>query len=85
MIHLEAGTCDSGFGVEEVNDLVFSHGNYVAKDRSDYYKYRRPTCDVVFRFLSGLLQHVESQACAEEIEGCVGDLLDDLRADDVFR
>ena len=85
MIHLEAGTCDSGVGVEEVNDWVFSHENEVIKDRYDYYKYRCPTCDVVFRFLSGLLQHVESQACAEVIDGCIEDVLDDLMVDVVYR
>ena len=71
MIHLESGTCDCGIDRHELDRLAYKC--YQSRDYTngwnDYYRYRCPHCDFTFRFVSGLFQHVESEACNQRLVG----------------
>ena len=78
MIHLEAGTCNSGVGHDEIDDWAFDGSRAYTNNWTDYYRYQCPTCAEDFRFVSGLLQHIESLACQQELDGDIEDMLEDL-------
>jgi hypothetical protein len=71
MIHLESGTCESGVECGELDRLAYEcyqRGKYI-NGWNEYYKYKCPDCENQFRYLSGLFQHVESDACNQQVEG----------------
>ena len=78
LIHLEAGTCGSGVGRDEIDDWAFHYSRAYTNNWNDYYRYQCPTCRENFRFVSALLQHVESRACEQEIDGDIEVMLDEL-------
>ncbi|KAH7308488.1 hypothetical protein B0I35DRAFT_442053 [Stachybotrys elegans] len=82
VLHLEAGGCGSGVDEEDISDLAFEcyqASKYTTGDGSDY-DFECPTCETPFAFISGLLQHVESDACEEElVNGPLGRFLRFLR------
>ncbi|UKZ69693.1 uncharacterized protein TrAtP1_010696 [Trichoderma atroviride] len=64
ILHLEQGACESGVRLQ--------HIDYCAKacHSAQWYLhagggYKCPTCDWRFRFMSALVQHVESDSCDE--------------------
>ncbi|EXJ56719.1 hypothetical protein A1O7_07063 [Cladophialophora yegresii CBS 114405] len=65
MIHLESGTCASGIDRDNIDNWVFEsdpcylYGNWWEAN----YKYQCPGCGNDFRFVSGLCQHVATDAC----------------------
>jgi hypothetical protein len=67
VLHLEAGTCESGADYDRVNDIAMAC--YQAKKYTCYddprFNFQCPTCCTPFRFMSALLQHVESENCSE--------------------
>ena len=74
VLHLETGTCESGVDCEFVAETARMSTNMAEyHSENEYYPLQCASCDEQFRFLSGLLQHVESDRC-EEILGCSGGL-----------
>lgn len=75
VLHLERGTCASRADCDLVEEAARSSQN-LADYRSQYsnFPFECASCDDYFRFVSGLLQHVESDKCEESL-GCSG-LLD---------
>lgn len=58
MLHLEAGTCVSSVDLEEINWLAsecYQAQNH--KSDNSEFDYECPTCQTLFTFISGLLQH----------------------------
>ena len=80
MIHLEAGTCKSGIGLDEVDECAFDSCRAYTNNWHDYYQYQCPTCGEDFRYVSALLQHIESQACEQDMDGDIEVMLDDLES-----
>jgi hypothetical protein len=77
MLHLEAGTCQSGVRCNDIDEWTFDYWdpkfvNYT-NDWSDYNKFRCPGCNNDFRFVSGLLQHIASQACGMDLDKAIAD------------
>ena len=72
MIHLEAGTCDSGIGLADINARAkscYQAKHYTTGD--DSYPYKCPECDNKFRYVSSLFQHVESDRCNQGYSGSI--------------
>ncbi|CAG9951336.1 unnamed protein product [Clonostachys rosea f. rosea IK726] len=64
VLHLEAGTCSSGTTADIVDDLAhqcYQSGHYLSNDGE--YDFSCPDCETLFVWMSGLLQHAESNAC----------------------
>ncbi|KAL2174954.1 uncharacterized protein P884DRAFT_229550 [Thermothelomyces heterothallicus CBS 202.75] len=69
VLHLEAGTCESGADCDRVTEIAFEcflSGRYTCDDNLDF-PFKCPTCDTPFSWISGLLQHVESDSCSEAL------------------
>lgn len=66
MIHLESGTCASGTSGRDIWEWV-EEVDLRDKYLDEFYdeQYRCPTCDTLFKFASGLLQHVGTRACQQ--------------------
>lgn len=70
LLHLETGYCESGVDDGDVTSLAFKcyqSEHYTCYD--DDYDFKCPTCDTPFVAMSGLFQHVESNACDEGLTG----------------
>jgi hypothetical protein len=70
MLHLGTGTCISGTDCEAVDSLAqacMRWDEYTFQD--DDRIYCCPTCRFKFEYMSALLQHVESDACSESLDG----------------
>ena len=83
VLHLEADTCDSGWDCEDVREIAFEcHLSYAYTNDDDYdYDYKCPNCDMDFTYISGLLQHAESDACDADVKtGALGKFLRFLRS-----
>jgi len=71
LIHLESTSCDSGVSQVDIDRWAFNC------DRSYLYtngwkeelRYRCPSCEDRFPKVSGLLQHIETTACAATYSG----------------
>jgi len=69
VLHLEAGTCESGADSDRVTEIAFDcyqSGKYTCDDNSEF-DFECPTCNTPFTWMSGLLQHVESDSCDEQL------------------
>jgi hypothetical protein len=80
MIHLESGACASDVDRADVDQWIFE-GDYCdgyLNDWDDHLKYTCPQCNRDFKLLSGLLQHVESNACDEDIDDVMADVEGDI-------
>ncbi len=69
VLHLEAGTCESGADRDRVDNIAlrcYQSKKYSCEDSSGYY-FECPTCSKPFTFMSALLQHVESDSCDERL------------------
>jgi hypothetical protein len=75
MIHLESGACSSQVTIEDINSWAWKYyplHKYFDSQSSNHYGC--PGCEHRFIYLSGLLQHLESNAC----NGTIGKNLKDL-------
>ena len=100
MIHLENG-CNTSVGeLDQLARQCYQWRKYVVPEFADYleysnaqsaspgrpYVFKCPTCDTRFKYLSALLQHVESDTCNEVVyenssygpSGSLGKLMDYL-------
>lgn len=72
-IHLETGTqcSDSGMNWQLLEDNILKcRGPWKnLTDNRDTFPFQCPTCNVVFKHISGFLQHIESPACEEGYNG----------------
>ncbi|KAL7941319.1 hypothetical protein V8C42DRAFT_335401 [Trichoderma barbatum] len=67
MLHLEIGTCPSGLCWLDIDE--YARECYQADEYCDQRdEYRCPTCGKRFQYMSGLLQHVESESCDENLK-----------------
>lgn len=66
LIHLESGNCSSGVNCDDVDRWAFQcyQHRYFTNDWQDQLRYRCPGCESDFPYVSSLLQHTESPACA---------------------
>lgn len=71
VLHLEAGTCESGVDNEVVVDVALDcyQSRHYTNDDDDEFDFKCPTCDTPFLYMSGVLQHSESDFCNGTIEG----------------
>ena len=79
LIHLESGVCESGANRDQLDSLAYScyESEYYSNGWCFYHKYKCPDCQKTFRYLSGLFQHVESNACDQQLLGTsIGELKD---------
>ena len=78
VLHLEAGTCVTDVNETDVSNLAFEcyqSAKYTTDDDANL-DFQCPTCGVEFAFISGLLQHAESDACDESLaDGSLGKFL----------
>jgi hypothetical protein len=81
MIHLESGTCECGIDREELDGIAHNcyWSAHYTKLCDDYYMYKCPDCQNGVRFLSALFQHIESDACNQEMDATsIAALVDDI-------
>ena len=66
VLHLEAGTCDSGADSEWIDEVAFDcyQSNWYTCEDNPEYDFECYTCNTPFRHMGGLLQHAESMACS---------------------
>lgn len=69
LLHLEAGSCESGRDLDFVNDVASKcRQSDSYKSNNPDFDFQCPTCKTLFSFMSGLLQHAESDACEEDVQ-----------------
>ncbi|KAL2755426.1 hypothetical protein ACRALDRAFT_2104083 [Sodiomyces alcalophilus JCM 7366] len=62
ILHLEDGNCESGVDWDFINEKAFgfySRHEFLCTDDQDF-DFQCPTCETLFRWISGMLQHMES-------------------------
>lgn len=68
LLHLEAGTCNSGVGLDKINQLAIEcYQAQRYKSSNANFRFKCPTCQTPFAFMSGILQHAESDCCKEDL------------------
>lgn len=69
VLHLEAGTCESGTNWEWIDEIAFDcyQSEWYTCENNPEFDFECPTCNTPFRYMSGLLQHAESKACSENL------------------
>lgn len=70
VLHLESGTCESGAERERISDIayeLYQSGWYQGGD-DPWHDFHCPTCHADFLYMSGLLQHAESEACGQNLD-----------------
>ena len=68
VLHLEEGTCESQVEHEWVTETAlecYASRFYTSNDPD--YDFMCPDCETPFRYISGVLQHIESNSCEEDI------------------
>ncbi len=68
ILHLEEGTCESQVDHEWVTETAlkcYASRFYTSNDPD--YDFMCPDCETPFRYISGMLQHIESNSCDEDI------------------
>lgn len=83
LLHLEAGTCNSN--VDRYYVTLLGRQCYRTDEYQSVtpgYDFRCPACETDFRLMSGLVQHVESDICDENLddEMPLGAFLDYVRS-----
>jgi hypothetical protein len=64
VLHLEAGSCVSDIVADDVDDIArdcYQSRHYTSDD--PVYDFCCPGCECPFSYMSGVLQHAESDAC----------------------
>ncbi|KAL5092438.1 hypothetical protein Trisim1_001691 [Trichoderma cf. simile WF8] len=80
VLHLEVGRCPSGVGYEGIDKLAGECRQWRRfLDKGNGFMYNCPTCDENFSYMSGLLQHAESERCSEDLDETYGPLAIFLR------
>lgn len=80
VLHLERATCASGADIDTVYDATDATPGFSEyRSHDSYFPFHCISCGT-FRFMSGLLQHVESDACHERLGrlGPLDEFLDEL-------
>lgn len=72
LIHLESGACSSEVTLDDIDSwaLQYRQFNYHINSQAQN-RYSCPGCENKFRYLSGLLQHLESNACGRTIRNAL--------------
>jgi hypothetical protein len=72
LIHLESGACLSEVTLDDIDSwaLQYRQFNYYINSQAEN-RYSCPGCESKFRYLSGLLQHLESNACGRTIKNAL--------------
>jgi hypothetical protein len=72
LIHLESGACSSLVDLDDINDwaLQYRRFSYYIDSQAGN-PYSCPGCETKFRYLSALLQHLESNACGRTINNAL--------------
>jgi hypothetical protein len=72
LIHLESGACSSEVTLDDINNWAFQYRqlNPHINPQADN-PYSCPGCENKFRYLSGLLQHLGSNACGRTINNAL--------------
>lgn len=78
LIHLEAGICEDGDYIETQFRHYVNRGDTSRVDYTQGGTFTCKSCDKVFVRVSGLFQHIESNACSADDE-VVDDFDDFLR------
>lgn len=65
ILHLEAGSCPSGTNSDDVDEIAFRcyQSQRYTSDHPEF-DFCCPGCGAEFLYMSGVLQHAESNACA---------------------
>ena len=65
VLHLEAGSCPSGTNSDDIDDIAFScyQSRHYTSDHEEF-DFCCPGCGAEFLYMSRVLQHAESDACA---------------------
>ena len=72
LIHLESGACSSEVTLDDINDWALQYRRFSSYiDPQAEYPYSCPGCENKFRYLSGLLQHLESNACGRTVNNAL--------------
>ncbi|PTB53965.1 hypothetical protein M431DRAFT_87097 [Trichoderma harzianum CBS 226.95] len=80
VLHLEVGRCPSGVGSEGIDKLAGECRQWRRfLDKANGFMYNCPTCGEKFLYMSGLLQHAESERCSEDLDETYGPLAIFLR------
>ncbi|KAL7911876.1 hypothetical protein GGI35DRAFT_301160 [Trichoderma velutinum] len=80
VLHLEVGCCPSGVDDEDIDNLAGECRQWPRfLNTESGLRYRCPTCGEKFKFMSGLLQHAESERCNEDLDETYGPLAIFLR------
>lgn len=76
--HLEGATCESGTNSDHIRETVlrFDPRGTLTNHRDLVYPFRCPECGDSFRFVSGLLQHIERSSCAQHMNSDIWEILD---------
>jgi len=76
LIHLESGACPSEVTLDDIDSWAAQYrqfNHYIDSQAEN--RYSCPGCENKFRYLSGLLQHLESNACRRTIKNALRGLL----------
>jgi hypothetical protein len=68
LLHLESDAWNTDVDDEWVTDRAFEcyRAQAYTSDHPNF-DFMCPTCEVPFKYMSGLLQHIESMSCYEEL------------------
>lgn len=80
LMHLESGACTSETKSSDVEDWAFSyyHSDRYTNTWDTYYRFRCPECNQDFRFLSGLISHVENGSCDQDWDNVLRGVTDHI-------
>ncbi|PTB64816.1 hypothetical protein BBK36DRAFT_1123676 [Trichoderma citrinoviride] len=69
VLHLEVGRCQSGLSCDDIDRFACDcRQSPKFLVNGDELRYICPTCEGTFKFMSGLLQHAESERCDENLD-----------------
>lgn len=76
MIHFESGTCSSQVTMNDIDGWTSEFNRYAPYvNRVGLILYKCPVCESRSNYLSGLMQHLESNACHGSIDGSLDGLV----------
>ncbi|ETN42878.1 uncharacterized protein HMPREF1541_02036 [Cyphellophora europaea CBS 101466] len=79
VLHLERGTCGIGTDSDDIADWALGciYADMFTTNGGGSWSFECPGCNATFRYVSGLLQHIESDACDQELwNNPIDELLD---------
>ena len=79
MIHLESGNCKSQVTIDDIDTWALEgHRSWTYVNQEGSTRYKCPTCGSPLDYISGLMQHLESNACHGSLERNLDSLSDHL-------